>query len=297
MEFMYVFQLKIIEFIQQFRTPILDEFFKFLNLFDTGIFYIILFSVIWIGYSYRFGAKVFFILMISMIVNNILKNIFMQPRPYILDPSVGIIHVSSNYGLPSGASQAAILLSLLLIEHFKKNKWSIAIGINYFFWISLSRLYLGVHFLTDIVAGWFIGFALFLVYLYVFPLIEKLIKKYTFNVIWISLICLFLGFLLFKMHLNFFGFVSGMFLSNNFNVFLKDSKTLTEFLKRASFATCGVFLIMFVVSFVLKKWPAFIENANYFFIGFWISFLASYVYRSFFIRSQSKNSHFYGRST
>ncbi|KKL18149.1 hypothetical protein LCGC14_2478390, partial [marine sediment metagenome] len=237
---MYTFQLRIIEFVQQIRSPILDEFFKFLNLFDTPIFYLILFPLLWIGYSYRFGAKTFFILMISMIINDLLKNIFMQPRPYILDPSVGIIHVLSNYGLPSGASQVAVLLPLLLIEHFKKRKWPIILGINYFFWISLSRLYLGVHFLTDIIVGWFVGLGLFLVYLYVFPHIEKMLKKYKpTNIFWIALLCLFMLSLIPKLNMHFIGFLAaflGLFLSNKFGMFLKDSKTIKEFFKRAIFA-------------------------------------------------------------
>ncbi|NGX34025.1 MAG: hypothetical protein K1060chlam1_00370 [Candidatus Anoxychlamydiales bacterium] len=284
--FMHTFQLKIIEFVQQIRNPILDEFFKFLNLFDTPIFYLILFPLLWIGYSYRFGAKIFFILMVSSIVNNLLKDIFMQPRPYILDPSVGIIHVLSNYGLPSGAAQTAVILPLLLIEHFKKKKWPIIVGINYFFWISLSRLYLGVHFLTDIIAGWFIGFGLFLVYLYVFPLIEKVIKKYKpINVFWIALLCLFVLSFIPKLDVHFFGFLAvfiGIFLSNKYNMFLKDSKKTKEFFKRAIFAIIGVLVITLIVSLILKSWPVFIENTSYFFMGLWISFFCSYLYKRFF---------------
>ena len=252
---MYIFQLKIIEFIQLLRSPFLDELFKFLNLFDTPIFYLILFPMLWIGYSYRFGAKTFFILMLSAIVNEFLKNIFMQPRPYILDPNVGIIHVLSNYGLPSGAVQTAVILPLLLIEHFKKKKWPIIVGINYFFWISLSRLYLGVHFLTDIIAGWFIGLGLFLVYLYLFPLIEKMLKKYKpANIFWIALFCLFILSLVPLLNMHFFGFLAaflGIFLSNKYDMFLKDTKTLKEFFKRAIFAVLGVFVITLVISFKL----------------------------------------------
>lgn len=287
---MYTFQLKIIEFIQQIRSPFIDEIFKFLNLFDTPIFYLILFPMLWIGYSYRFGAKVFFILMLSAIVNDFIKNIFMLPRPYILDPNVGIIHVLSNYGMPSGAAQTAVILPLLLIDQFKKRKWPIVLGVNYFFWISLSRLYLGVHFLTDIVVGWFIGFLLFLVYLYGFPLIEKAIKKHkSKNVLFIALVCLIVLSLIPILNIRFFAFLAvfiGIFYSNKYDVFLKDSKKVKEFFKRSIFAILGVFLITLVISLILKSIPSFIEETSYFFMGLWISFFCSYLYKRLFIKQK-----------
>jgi len=285
---MYTFQLKIIEFIQQARSPFLDEFFKFLNLFDTPIFYIILFPLIWIGYSWRFGAKTFFILILSAILSNLLKNVFMQPRPYILDPSVGIIHVLSNFGLPSNAAQTAVILPLLLIEHFKKRKWPIVVGINFFVWISLSRLYLGVHFLTDIIAGWVIGFALFLVYLYVFPWIENFIKKHkASHVFWIATFVVFILSLIPKMDVNFYVFIAiflGLLLSKKYDMFLKDSKTIKEFFKRAVFSVLGIFLMALVVSFVFGNRPYLIKNTNYTLMGIWISFLCSYFYKKIFIK-------------
>ncbi|NGX29084.1 MAG: hypothetical protein K940chlam1_01277, partial [Candidatus Anoxychlamydiales bacterium] len=93
------FEFKIIEFLQQFRSPFVDQFFLFLNIFDTKIFYLSFITLIWVGYNYKLGIKIFLILMLSFFVNDLLKAIFMLPRPYIIDPQLTIIKLS-NYGFP-----------------------------------------------------------------------------------------------------------------------------------------------------------------------------------------------------
>ncbi|NGX63787.1 MAG: hypothetical protein KR126chlam6_01201 [Candidatus Anoxychlamydiales bacterium] len=284
---MYTFQIKIIEFIQQIRSPFADEIFKFLNLFDTQIFYFILIPMIWIGYNYKFGIKLFFIIMLSAIINEFLKNLFHQPRPYIIDPSLAVIHVYSRYGLPSGAAQSAILLPLVFINYFKQKKWPIIWGTNFFFWISLSRLYLGVHFVTDLLAGWAIGFSLFLIYLYIFPLIEKLIKKYNPN--YVLLVCqipILLLYFIPKLERDFFILSSvmlGIFLSNRYSMFLKNPKNGKEFFIRAIFSVAGVFLISLLTYLIRFEVKLFTINIGSYVMGLWISFLCPYFYKRYFI--------------
>lgn len=142
----------------------------------------LLISIIWIGLSRRQGIKLFYILMFSSLVNTMLKNVFQEPRPFLLDPTLGVIQVG-GYGFPSGAAQSAVLLPGILLS-CQRNKWSWLISANYFFWISLSRVYLGVHFPSDLLGGWLIGLALLLIYLYAFPTAERILDKCA---MWISL--------------------------------------------------------------------------------------------------------------
>jgi membrane-associated phospholipid phosphatase len=282
---MYTFQLKIIEFIQQIRSPFADEIFKFLDLFDSRIFYFILIPMIWIGYNYKFGIKLFFIVMLSTIINEFLKNLFHQPRPYILDSSLAVIHISNKYGLPSGAAQSAVLIPLIFINYFKEKKWPIIWGANFFFWISLSRLYLGVHFLTDILAGWAIGFSLFLIYLYLFPLIEKVIKKYNPN--YVILICQIPVILLFFIpNVERYVFILssvmlGIFLSDRYNLFLKNPKNKKDFFIRTGFSVAGIFVISILTYLVRIKIQLFTINISPYLMGLWISILCSYLYKRF----------------
>jgi undecaprenyl-diphosphatase len=98
---------------------------------------------------------------LSAIGNVILKNIFARARPDIMQ----LINETS-YSFPSGhaminASLYTILV--LFIFRFIKNKPKkialTAVCIILTVAIGFSRIYLGVHYLGDVVGGWLIGFA------------------------------------------------------------------------------------------------------------------------------------------
>ena len=171
MQELYIHQLNLIKAIQIFRCPFLDNFFLILNLFDTLYFPFVLIPIIWMGYNWKWGARILYILIVNSILNHFFKSLFMQPRPLQLDPSVGILNLTS-YGFPSGAAQSSILYSGIVIKYFKNKKWAWIISINLVFWIGLSRMYLGIHFLTDILGGYVIGFIVLAIFFYLFPKIE-----------------------------------------------------------------------------------------------------------------------------
>lgn len=171
----HTIQMEFIRQIHQLRTPLLDAFFLFLNFFDRQEFFFILIPILWIGYGWKSGIRLFYILFFSYLTNHALKEFFASPRPFHLDPSLGLIQLH-EYGFPSGAAQNAVLLSGLFLFH-SKNKWKWAIVSAYVLLISFSRIYLGVHFPTDILAGWFVGLVLLAIVLYLFPFVEKGLQK------------------------------------------------------------------------------------------------------------------------
>ncbi len=86
----------------------------------------------------------------------------------------------SSYSFPSGHAMYAVafygLLFYIIIMHTKKYQllWTIA-SIGFIFLIGFSRLYLGVHFLSDVCAGYSLGFLWLLLSI---SIIELKIKDY-----------------------------------------------------------------------------------------------------------------------
>jgi undecaprenyl-diphosphatase len=175
LETLFKAQLEFIRSLHQIRHPFLDNLIKLFDFFDRQEFLFILIPIIWLGFGWKFGMRLFYLLALSHVVNFELKNLFALPRPFHLDPTLGIIQVS-GYGFPSGAAQTALLLSGLLVIYWR-SKWRWVIAAIYTLSISFSRIYLGVHFPIDIVGGWIVGFLLLGVYLVLFPKVERFFEQ------------------------------------------------------------------------------------------------------------------------
>lgn len=116
----------------------------------------------------KYGIPVVITVFSSFILNTILKYIFARQRPSVLR----LINETS-YSFPSGhsminASLYTIIILLLLKNADKKGKRIIASIslVILFIIIGLSRIYLGVHYFGDVIAGWILGvFVAFVIYL------------------------------------------------------------------------------------------------------------------------------------
>lgn len=93
-------------------------------------------------------------------VNIWLKALFAHPRPFDLDPRVRVA-AASGYGFPSGHAQLAVVGWGFVALHIGR-PWAWALGGGLPLVIGLSRVYLGVHFPTDVLAGWLVGGAVLL---------------------------------------------------------------------------------------------------------------------------------------
>lgn len=148
-------------FLSKFITPLITVFVKILTNIG-GPFVIVPLCSILIFFKNtrkKFGIPVIITLGVSYIINFILKNIFSRPRPNILR----LINETS-YSFPSGHSMinAAIytILILILLKKYDNRVKGLVISILFiilFVLIGLSRIYLGVHYLGDVLAGWILG--------------------------------------------------------------------------------------------------------------------------------------------
>lgn len=90
------------------------------------------------------------------LANVILKGIFARSRPSIFTP---LVHETS-YSFPSGhamVSAAFVCVLMIVFWHTRFRYLAVIGGFALTFLIGLSRVYLGVHYPSDIVAGWSVG--------------------------------------------------------------------------------------------------------------------------------------------
>lgn len=92
----------------------------------------------------------------TIVLNTTLKIFFKRTRPDLWS----LLVVEKSYSFPSGHAMIsmALALTLIVLTYYSRARWfSIILGAFYVVLIGFSRLYLGVHFPTDILGGWLIS--------------------------------------------------------------------------------------------------------------------------------------------
>jgi membrane-associated phospholipid phosphatase len=105
------------------------------------------------------GLRVGLLLMISGCVNDALKMALHLPRPYWFSDQIQAYSSETSFGAPSGHAQHAVVV-WGGIAHGIRRDWAWAAAIILMLLIGVSRLYLGVHFPSDVILGWLIGAAI-----------------------------------------------------------------------------------------------------------------------------------------
>lgn len=157
--------LRIIYLFRPIASANLNHFFAFFTVLGNWQTIILLFAALAIfqlvSKNYRriiyLGASIG----AGSVFSYITKFIFHRPRP----PLVSLIKQPISYGLPSGHALLAVcfygFIAYLLIKYFKKIYAKVLIAffsLILIILIGLSRVYLGVHYLSDVLAGWYLGF-------------------------------------------------------------------------------------------------------------------------------------------
>ncbi|MCF7806825.1 MAG: phosphatase PAP2 family protein [Simkaniaceae bacterium] len=231
----------------------LNDFFIFCNHLDSLAFYSLVAVAVWMGVHRLRGIELLALALINGFVGQVLKDFYDMPRPFQMDPSAGLVVVSGN-GLPSGAAGMAMLWGGFLIYHLRSHLSAWIIGIVYILFFSFVRVYLGVHFVSDILMGWFVGATELFLYIRYNDLIRKKLLKYTPQKRFLTLlfvaalaVALFFKMRTFNYLIIASAYLLGIYLDDRFNPKMANPKSCKEGLVRALVSLGQLSLILWFI--------------------------------------------------
>ncbi len=142
------------------RNPILNPVFTFItHLGDAGMIWVLMTGVFLVFPKTRkIGVCCFFALLTMYIVNNlIIKNAVARIRPYdVMEELEILVKRQVDFSFPSGHTSAGVAATFVICRMVKTKKYWIPV-ILLAVLIGLSRLYVGVHYPTDVLGGAILG--------------------------------------------------------------------------------------------------------------------------------------------
>ena len=152
-------QLEILVFLQSIHTPFLDKAMNFISLLGEIAVPLIVLAVTYWCISRRKAFAVLSSLMTALLATQVIKAIVRSPRPFQAHPELiegGRIETATGYSFPSGHSTTSSAFYSSLAAVYRK-KWLTVLAVLLIAAIPLSRMYLGVHWPSDVLAGTAIG--------------------------------------------------------------------------------------------------------------------------------------------
>ncbi|GAB4496081.1 MAG: phosphatase PAP2 family protein [Anaerolineales bacterium] len=129
---------------------------QFLSFLGNEEFYLLVMPALYWCFSPALGLRAALLLMLSNSFNAAFKYLFALPRPYWYSADVQAFSSETSFGLPSGHSQNAAALWGMFALRTRQKPLKIGLWLLVAL-IGISRIYLGVHFSTDVLFGWLLG--------------------------------------------------------------------------------------------------------------------------------------------
>ena len=144
---------------QHLRTDMLTPFMKIVTFLGNGGWFWILCAVVLLAVpkTRKTGYAAVLSLIFGVIVTNLLlKNIVARPRPFAeIEALIPLIAKPTDFSFPSGHTTASFAVALVMLRMLPKKIGIPAVVLAAL--VAFSRLYLGVHYPTDVLTGFVVA--------------------------------------------------------------------------------------------------------------------------------------------
>ncbi|MBQ3268682.1 MAG: phosphatase PAP2 family protein [Clostridia bacterium] len=159
-----------------FLTPVVKVI---THLGDKGALWILItLALLCFRKTRRLGILCGIAMAIGLVVTNlVIKNWVARVRPYEVIPGLNcIVGLADDWSFPSGHTTNSLACGWVLFRKAPR-RWQRVCALVMAMLISLSRLYVGIHYPTDVLGGAVIGICSACLAMWLFPMIEKRFPK------------------------------------------------------------------------------------------------------------------------
>lgn len=175
---MFPFELEILQWFEGIRTDFFNALFQGVTFLGEEVLMILIVVTLWFAVDRRLGQKVLFVTASALAVNVTVKNFTKIPRPFTKGISGVRTETATGYSFPSGHTQMFSTWSTLFALRLRR-LWVSALTVLLILAVGFSRVYLGVHYPSDVIGGILFGVSLAVLGNFLFDRIKDTRKLYV----------------------------------------------------------------------------------------------------------------------
>jgi membrane-associated phospholipid phosphatase len=153
---MFGFELSFLQTLAELRNPLCNFLFEAITILGEELVILGILVVLYFAIDKQFAIRLFYFTITSICANNTIKNFARIPRPFTKGVTPLRSETATGYSFPSGHTQSFSTWSTTLTLYFNKRWFSVLVGVLIAL-VAFSRMYLGVHYPSDVVVAILLG--------------------------------------------------------------------------------------------------------------------------------------------